>query len=127
MGEMGPMPGPASLDDIIEAHDMIQGVPSPGYGPEMPAYGNGPMTQELFEHQMHEAAGQMGLQEASPDPYDNGMMQEEMYDQPMEQMPGNMMGPEMMDPYMMNPYMMNPYMMPGPMGPNFMPDPPPGP
>jgi len=119
MGRMGPMPGPASLDDIIEAHGAFQGSQSSSYGPEMPAYGNGPMTQELFEHQMHEAAGQMGAPDAAPDPYDDGTMSGQMY--------GEAMPYDAMDPDMMDPRMMNPYMMPGPMGPNFMPDPPPGP
>jgi hypothetical protein len=111
MGVMGPMPGPASLDDIIEAHDL--GVPSPGYGPDMPAYGGSSMTQELFDQQMHEAAEQMTPEGIGPDPYGYGMIPGGMY----EPMPPDMMEPEMMDPYMM----------PGPMGPNFMPDPPPGP
>lgn len=115
MSGMGPavMLGPGSLDDIVEAHEPMQGAIAPGYGPEMPAYGDSLMTQELFEQQMHEAAGEMGPPEAAG-PYDTGMDQQDMYDQPM---PQDMMEPEMMDPDMM----------PGPMGPNFMPEPPPGP
>jgi len=115
MGGMGSgaMPGPASLDDIIEAHDLIQGAPPPGYGPDMPAYGDCLMTPELFGQQMLGAAGQMAPEGAGPDPYGHSMTPGEMYGL----MPQDMMEPEMMDPYMM----------PGPMGPNFMPDPPPGP
>ncbi len=116
------IPGVGSLDDIIEA--SMQQASAPAYGPEMSMYDNGPMTQELFEQQMHEAVGPMGVSEAAPDPYDDGMMPDQMYG---EVMPYDMMEPDMMDPYMMDPHMMNPYMMPGPMGPNFMPDPPPGP
>jgi len=106
------MPGPESLDDVVEAHDPSQQIKAPGYGPDMAAYG-GMMTQEVFEQEMHEAAGQMGSAEVA-DPYDNGAAQPDMYEQPT---PDEMMEPEMMDPYMM----------PGPMGPGFMPEPPPGP
>ena len=115
--------GIGSLDDIVE--NSIEQAPM--FAPEMPAYGSGPMTQEFFEQQMHEAAGQIGAPEAAPDPYDGGMMPGQMYGEAMPYDAPDMMDPQMMDPYMMDPHMMNPYMMPGPMGPNFMPDPPPGP
>ncbi len=70
MGGMGPVatPGSGSLDDIIEAHDLIQGAPSPGYGPDMPAYGDCLMTPELFEQQMHGVADQMAPEGKSRDP-----------------------------------------------------------
>ena len=115
------MHGAGSLDDIIE-HNPAQHVPTPAFGSDLPAYGDSLMTPELFEQQMHEAAEQMGLADPymeSPaydmpgEMYDQpGPMQEEMYDQPPEPMPEEMMDPQMM---------------PGPMGPNYMPDPPPGP
>jgi len=112
---MGPvaMPGSASLDDIVDVHNLIHGTPSPGYVPDMPGYDACLMTPELFEQQMHGATGQMAPEGAGPDPYDQGMM------------PGEMYGPMSQD--MMEPEMMDPYMMPGPMGPSFMPEPPPGP
>ena len=106
------MPGPESLDDVVEAYDPPQQIEAPGYGPDVAAYG-GMMTQEVFEQQMHEAAGQTGPAEVA-NPYDSGTAQQDMYDQPT---PDEMMEPEMMDPYMM----------PSPMGPGFMPEPPPGP
>ena len=125
MFEDGPAinPGPESLDDIVEAHDMPNGATMFNGMSEMPTYDGCPMSQELFDQQMHEAAEQIAPEEASPDPYDNGMVPGEMYGP----MPEDMMEPDMMNPEMMDPQMMNPYMMPGPMGPSFMPDPPPGP
>ena len=108
------MPGPQSLDDIVEAYDLTPEAPPPGYGPDAPGYDDCLMTPELFGELMHEAATDMMPQEAAPVPYDIGMMPGGMYGEPM---PDDMMEPEMMDPDMM----------PGPMGPGFGPEPPPGP
>jgi len=106
-------PGPASLDDIVEACDMPNESAMFDGTNEMSAYYGCPMSQELFDQQMHEASEQVAPEEADQAPPDQGMM------------PGEMYGP--MPENAMDPQMMNPYMMPGPMGPNFMPDPPPGP
>lgn len=108
-------PGPASLDDIVEAYDMPSGETMPGGMNEMPAYDNCLMTPDFFRQQMNGVMDQMGPEDPYMDPSQcDDMMPQDIYGQPMP------------DP-MMDPYMMNPYMMPGPMGPNFMPDPPPGP
>jgi len=115
MDEISPAmnPGPAFLDDIVEACDMPNGAAMFNGMSEMPAYYGCPISQELFNQQMHEVAEQAAPEEEGQEPHDQGMMPGEMYGP----MPQEMMEPEMMDPYMM----------PGPMGPNFMPDPPPGP
>jgi len=103
-----PMPGPESLEQIVEANDMQPGDMMPD---EMRDYDDSMMTPELFEEEMEPM-------EPYPDPLQHygGMMPQEMYDEQM---------PEMMDPYMM-PGMIDPYMMPGPFGPGPMLDPGPG-
>ena len=103
------LPGPQSLDDIIGAYDLTPETPMAGYGPDVPAYDDCLMTPELFGELMHEAATDMMPPEAAPVPYDIGMMPGGMYGEPM---PDDMMDPDMM---------------PGPMGPGFGPEPPPGP
>ena len=116
---MGPLafPGGESLEQIIEAHEMLDEGMMPD---EMPDYDDSLMTPQLFEQGMEPM-------EPRPDPFEpyGGMMPQEMYD---EQMPGMMdpyMTPEMMHPYMM-PGMMDPYMMPGLFGPEPILDPGPG-
>jgi hypothetical protein len=103
------MPGPQSLDDIIGAYDLTPETPMPGYGPDASAYDDCLMTPELFGDLMHDAIAGLAPPEAGPVPYDTGMMPDGMYGEPM---PDDMMDPDMM---------------PGPMGPGFGPEPPPGP
>ncbi|MHC4539841.1 MAG: hypothetical protein ACYS74_08675 [Planctomycetota bacterium] len=111
---MGPLasPGPESLEQIVEAHDIADGVP------DTPDYDDSLMTPDHFEQEMGEAAEPMEWMEPYPDPFGHygGMMPQEMYDE---------QAPEMMDPYM-TPDMIDPYMMPGPFGPGPMLDPGPG-
>jgi hypothetical protein len=110
MGGIGPAMdiGPESLDDIVEAYDMPYGMAN-GV-PEGPAYDDCLMTPGFFGQQMNGVLDQMGPEDPYMDPNQcDDMMQQDMYGQPVQDQ------------------MMNPYMMPGPMGPNFMPDPPPGP
>ena len=109
MGGIGPAMdvGPESLDDIVEACDMPHGMPMVNGMPAGPAYDDCLMTPDLFGQAMNGALGPM------EDPY--------MDTPDCDDMPPEDMYDPMPDP------MKNPYMMPGPMGPNFMPDPPPGP
>lgn len=111
-------PGPESLEQIMEDYEMQQMDAAPNDMAENPFADGNAMAPEFFPFDMYERT------EASapyPDPYMQygEMDQQNMHDDPMpepEPDPEEMMGPGM-----------NPYMMPGPMGPDHMPDPPPGP
>ena len=100
--ERGPFAGPGgeSLEQIIEAHEIPDGMP------DALDYDDSLMTPEFVGQEMGEDADQMEPMEPYPDPFGHygGMMPQEMYDEPMQYM---------MDPYMA-PCMIDPYMMPGP-------------
>lgn len=104
-----------SLEEIVEAEPMQDGLSMLDDMAGRPGYDDSLMTPELLEQQMDEVAEQMESMEPYPVPgqLGYGMMPQEMYDEQMLYM---------MDPFMV-PGLMDPYMMPGPFGPMLGPGP----
>jgi hypothetical protein len=117
--ELSAAPGAESLEQIIEDHEMPDGMA------EALDYDDSLMAPDRFV--MGGVAEPTESMEPYPDPMqdDYGMMPQEMYDEQLPGMADPYMSPDMIDPYMM-PGIMDPYMMPGPFGPGPMLDPGPG-
>jgi hypothetical protein len=113
--EMGllDVPGSESLEQIIEAHEMLYGMP------EALDYDDSLMAPVLFG--IGGVAEPTESMEPNPDPIQDGydMMPQEMYDEQLPGMVDPYMEPDMADPYMA-PDMMDPYMVPGLFGPGPM-------